>query len=131
VFPTNSAERYCSVAGVVDPDLAQKEAVAWEDRAGLALIERAAEALATAPGDWPHVICDRYRFLEAVVAPGLPLAAIEAVRMRHTSLDRLEDLTVQGLDGDLRPGTAQRELTAFETLHRWRAAHGIAIESVR
>lgn len=131
VFPANSAERYCSSAGIVDSDRAREEAVAWSDRAALATMQRAREALATSLRDWPRVICDRHRFLEAVLAPAPPLSRVDGVRVRQTYLDRLEDLRLLGVDDDLRQATARRELAAFEAMRRWRVTHGIAIEGVR
>jgi len=130
VFPADSAERYCSAAGAVDRDRARAEAVAWSDRAALTTIERASEALATPPGAWPQVICAPGRYLEAVIAPGPSLDSVSAVRVRQAYRDRLDDLRVQALDDDLQPGTALRELAAYEALRRWRVAHGIAIEGV-
>ena len=106
------------------------DVVAWRDRGALATIEREPEALAQHPRTWPDVICTPSRYLEAVLAPGPPLTTVDAVRVRQTYLDRLEDLSVLGIDGALDPGTALRELVAFEAMNRWRVDHGVAIEGV-
>ena len=55
---------------------------------------------------------------------------MDAVRIRESYLDRLDDLTIAGSDDPLEAATAQRELNAIETLRRWRSDHGIAIEPV-
>lgn len=130
VFPADSVARYCSATGVVNRIRALADIVAWPDRGALATIERQPEALAQPPHTWPDVICTPSRYLEAVLAPGPPLATVDAVRVRQTYLDRLEDLSVLGIDGALDPGTALRELVAFEAMNRWRVDHGVAIEGV-
>jgi hypothetical protein len=130
VFPGNSALRYCSPEGVVDSALAYAEAAPWDDRDALATVERGADALAEDPRDWPRAICTPQRYLEAAVAPGPPLAGVDAVRIRRAYRERLEDLRLQALDGSLQPGTAAREVGAYETLRRWRRSRAIAIESV-
>jgi len=130
VFPADSVVRYCSRTGVVNRIGALADVVAWPDRGALATIEREPEALSQHPRTWPDVVCTPSRYLEAVLAPGPPLATVDAVRVRQTYLDRLEDLSVLGIDGALDPGTALRELVAFEAMNRWRVDHGVAIEGV-
>ncbi len=129
VFPADSVARYCSPTGVVNRIGVLADVVAWPDRGALATIEREPEALSQHPRTWPDVVCTLSRYLEAVLAPGPPLATVDAVRVRQTYLDRLEDLSVLGIDGALDPGTALRELVAFEAMNRWRVDHGVAIEA--
>ena len=124
VFPENTAVRYCSLDGIVDSARAFAEAAAWSDRNALATIERAAEAIVTPPELWPRLICNPKRYLEAVVAPGPPLDAVDAVRLRHDYRERLEDLRLQALTGYLGPGTALREVGAYEALRGWRRSRG-------
>lgn len=130
LFPSNSAERYCSPDGVVDRDRARDEAVAWTDRADLAAVERADEAIAAPPADWPAVLCNPDRFIEVVTAPAPMIAAVESVRLRATYLERLQKLEARALAGDQLPGSERHELEAFETLHRWRRVHGVDVEGV-
>jgi hypothetical protein len=79
---------------------------------------------------WPWLICNPTRYAEAVVTPGPPLAAVDAVRVGEAYLERLADLTLAGSETSLESATEQRELNAIETVRRWRADHGIAIEAV-
>ena len=130
VVPDDSARRYCSHAGVVDRARALDEVVAWSDRADLVIVERASDALDVSPDEWSDAICRGRRYIEALVAPGPPLAALDAVRLRGEHLERLEDLRAAGIDDGLRSNTDARELLAFETLQRWRVSHGLSIESV-
>jgi len=130
VFPDDSAMRYCSRVGIVDSARAGAEAAPWNARDALATVERGAEALAVAPTLWPRVICTTQRYLEAVVAPGPPLDAVDAVRLRRDYRERLEDLRLQALAGNLKPGTALREVRAYEALRGWRRLRGITVESV-
>ncbi|MDX6681560.1 MAG: hypothetical protein QOG94_1599 [Solirubrobacteraceae bacterium] len=130
VFPANSAERYCSPAGDVDRDLARREATSWRDRGHLVTIERATNVPATLRHAWPWLICNPTRYVEAVVTPGPPLAAVDAVRVGEAYLERLADLTLAGSEAALDSATEQRELNAIETVRRWRADHDIAIEAV-
>lgn len=143
VFPSNTAARYCTVRGVVDRAAAAADVTAWDDRADLAVIERAAEALDVHRIDWARVICDDERFLEVVVAPGPPIDAIDAVRIPQPLLDVLEEAEARRLDEellaaqderspdeDVLPGADRAELVAFETIQRWRRSHGLRVEGV-
>jgi hypothetical protein len=130
VVPDDSASRYCSLGGVVDRARALDEVVAWSDRADLVVVERESDALGVPPDGWAGAICRPRRYIEALVAPGPPLAGLDAVRLRGEHLDRLEDLRAAGIDNGSRSNTEARELLAFETLHRWRVAHALKIESV-
>jgi hypothetical protein len=78
---------------------------------------------------WTSAICRPERYIEAIVAPGPPLAALDAVRLRGDHLERLEELRAAGIDDGPRPNTDARELLAFETLQRWRVSHAFKIES--
>ena len=130
VFPSNSAERYCSESGEVDRELARSEAVTWRNREHLATVERAGDVPGTPPEAWPHLVCSPSRYLEAVVTPGPPLESVDAVRVRDGYLARLADLTVAGSQDPLEAATEQRELNAIEIVRRWRADYGITIEAV-
>jgi len=130
VVPGDSASRYCSRDGVVDRARALDEVVAWSDRADLVTVERASDALAVPHDEWMAAICRPGRYIEAIVAPGPPLAAIDAVRLRRGHLERLEELRAIGIDDGPRSNTGGLELLAFETLQRWRVAYALDIESV-
>lgn len=130
VVPDDSASRYCSRAGVVDRVRVLDEVVSWSDRADLVAVERAGDALTVPPDGWTGAICRPGRYIETLVAPGPPLAAVDAVRLRGDHLERLEDLRAAGIDDGLRSNTDARELLAFETLQRWRVSHAVEIESV-
>lgn len=130
VFPSDSAQRYGSATGVPDRERARAEAAAWRDRGHIATIERGSEATTTVRPAWPWLICNPGRYLETIVAPGPQLDAVDAVRLRETYLERLDDLTVAGSEDPLQAATEQRELKALETLRRWRAEYDITIEAV-
>ena len=123
VVPDNSVSRYCSSGGVVDRTRALDEVVTWSDRADLVAIERESEALVVPPEGWPAAICRPRRYIEAIVAPGPPLAALGAVRLRADHLAWLEDLRAAGIDDASRSNTEGHGLLAFETLQRWRISH--------
>lgn len=124
VFPCDSVERYCSQAGV-DRRRARDEAVTWRDRGHVAAIERERDVPQTPPPAWPRLICNPRHYLEAVVAPGPTLGAIDAVRIRKDHYAHLEDLKLAGVDGSVEPSVEARELLAFETLNRWRTEHAV------
>ena len=130
VFPADTAERYASPTGDVDRDLARNKAAAWRDRGHATVIERAADVPTAPTTDWPRLICNPRRYLEAIVAPGPELSAVDAIRVRDSYLERLADLTVAGSEDPLEAATEQRQLNAIETIRRWRSEHGVAIEAV-
>jgi len=128
VFPGDSAQRYTTEAGSVDAAAAGREATAWADRAGLALVHRAAEVQAVDEEGWFEVVCRPDRYLEVVVAAQLPIAVVAEVRIRRGTADRLDDLQSRRLIGDVLSPTESNEVRAYEAMQRWRRLHGAFVE---
>jgi hypothetical protein len=130
VFPEDTVKRYADAGGAVDGARALSEATAWEDRAELAVVERASEAAAAVEADWPPMLCSDGDYLEAVVTGPLPLRAVAQVRMPDPLRKRLDGLRAKALLNEAITHVERRELLAYEVLHAWRRRHRTAIERV-
>ncbi|MBE2318437.1 hypothetical protein DVA67_020820 [Solirubrobacter sp. CPCC 204708] len=130
VFPGNTAERYVSLAGVVDRDRIDREIGPWEQRAAVAILELAPGVLGAHRHRWSEIVCSKDRFIEVVIAPGPELGQLTATRCRGTYLERLEALEFRKLAGEALTETETWELSAFHALQRWRRLHGVPVEAV-
>ena len=130
VFPSNSAERYCTESGEVDRELARSEAVAWRNREHLATIERAGDVPGTPPGG---VAAHR---LQPVALPRSRSDARTPARVGgRGSSTRWLPRPARRPDGRRQPGPAGGGNGAARAeRHRdgaaWRADYGITIEAV-
>jgi hypothetical protein len=118
VFPSDSAQRYTKAPATVDETRAVTEVTAWEDRADLALAERA-HAVDSDEGKWSDVICSRDRYLEVVWTPPPRLDVLAEVRIREKQLRQLRKLRT--FAKARRPlGSADlNEAVAYHVLRSW------------
>lgn len=130
VFPGDSAQRYTTASGGLDSGAALAEATAWADRADLAVVERGAEALATAEGSWSEVVCRVDHYLEAPRAGTLATSLVAEVRMRPETRARLEELRTGEVAGEALEPSQRGEVRAFQALLGWERAGGTRIVMV-
>ncbi|MGH9277285.1 MAG: hypothetical protein ACRD12_04165 [Acidimicrobiales bacterium] len=131
VFPDNTARRYAETSGVADGSRAAGEVTAWADRAELAVVERGAEAVASADEEWPDVVCGDDRYLEVARAGPWPVAACGEVRMRAELRARLDELWAQEETGELLPVDEANEVAAYRVVDAWRKAHATTVTEIQ
>ncbi len=128
VFPGDTAQMYTDDQGRLDATAASDAATRWEDRAALAVRERAEEAIASLKGEWADVLCRPDHYLEAVIAP-LALGSVDEVRLRASDLERLEGLELEDLAHAPLENSERVELDALLCMRRWQSGRGIAIRA--
>lgn len=129
LFPGNTAERYTDATGRLDEALAQGEVVGWPERAHVVVIERAEEATGQPEDRWPEVVCRPDRFIEVVLGPRVPLAAVNEARVRADFRQGLAELWARSLSDDALSGVENALVSAYVVLLRWRRA-GIGLVEV-
>ncbi|MCE9622688.1 MAG: hypothetical protein K8R99_10115 [Actinomycetia bacterium] len=130
VFPGDSAQRYTDPASDVDEGAVLDEATAWDDRAALAVVERADDVQSRPSSEWPTVLCSPDRYLETVRLGALPLSAIASVRLASDERSELRSLRSLVVRGQTVSPTDRRRAAAYAALYRWRRSLGVAIETV-
>lgn len=130
VFPGDSAQRYTTESGTVDASAARGEATAWAHRGDLAVLHRSSDVHGGSATPWFEVVCRPGRYLEVVLAADLPTAALAEVRVRKDLADRLRSLRSRRFLGDVLAPVENNEVRAYQSMRRWRRAHGTVIQQV-
>ncbi len=128
VFPSDTAQAYTDDQGQLDAAAASDAATRWEDRAALAVRERADEAIARPEREWADVLCRPNHYLEVVIAP-LALGSVDEVRLRTADLERLEELELEDLAKAPLENSERMELDALLCMRRWQGGRGIAMRA--